>query len=223
MVESSYITPKWTCLTSQNKAILHLQAPPWNAFWIADKYLGCGPFHGKYSLQISYSRFLKLTQRAVSTATFRMRGKRGDLWEELHSCWWKLSLLDSSNKEAASDYVTTQTCSIMPESRTCTSVQIHFLGFWLSRFSSYSQRPRSYLCSGWDPTRKHCTESTFQLQHIHQIYFKRQKTSRFTNAILQCNRNKNCLTKPAPSVTLVQTHQFTTIRRTPARFDWSQE
>lgn len=96
MVESNYITPKWTYLTSQNKAVLHLQAPPWNTFWIADKYLSCRPFHGKYSLQINYSGFLKLKQRAVSTVTFRMRGKRGDLWEGLHTCRWKISLLDSS-------------------------------------------------------------------------------------------------------------------------------
>lgn len=54
-VESYHIMHKCTCLTSQNKAVHYFQALLQKALKIADKYLSCRLFHGKFSLQINSS------------------------------------------------------------------------------------------------------------------------------------------------------------------------
>lgn len=68
-------------------------SPAWKAFWTADKYLTCSPFHGKYSLQSNYFRFLQVKWQAVSADSFRMWRKRRYPWGGLHlslerfPCW----------------------------------------------------------------------------------------------------------------------------------------
>lgn len=207
----------WLDLPEQSTTLS--SSPAWKAFWTADKYLTCRPFHGKYSLQSNYFgfpnvyfRFLQLEWRAVSAGLFRRWRKRRYPWGGLRLCPRR----GSSVEQAAFGSCDT---NVTPEAWTQTSAQIHGSGSWLcivSDFSCTMELPGLWQRPSWGALHSlHFTHST-------SISFIKAKKSFFQSAR---SRELRIQLGSIYNISELSTNcQFTPtkIRRASARFDWSQ-
>lgn len=209
MAESSSVTPKWTCLTSQNKALLYLQA-----------------LLGKHSGQLINT---SLVERSMENILCRATISDFQTWISDFSNWsgkvWVQGCSESEEREdihGESSICAWGELSLLDrlQEHKCVQSHLRLEHEFSTAESQIAAAPGSYLGSGRDPAGQHCTaQPAFPSQHILQLesWGKKELLPKSHIERIQLDSINNI-----PG--LNTNYQLTPakIRRASARFDWSQ-